>query len=197
MLIYKLRYYIGIVVSKLFTTFIIWFFKRVNIGRGTIVYYKSSIVNLSKNGSINIGDGCLIGRSSLGYHAGMPFFTSILNDGVESIVDVGCNCRINGAYIHAKKCITIGNNCVVASGVSIIDSNGHETYSTDRTVGVDTPESVAIGDNVWIGLNAIVLKGTTIGNNSIVSAGSVVKGDFPENSLISGNPGNIVKCLNI
>lgn len=197
MLIYKLRYYIGIVVSKLFTTFIICLYKRVNIGRGTIVYYKSSIVNLSKKGSINIGDGCLIGRSSIGYHAGMPFFTSILNDGVESIVKVGCNCRINGAYIHAKKCITLGNNCVVASGVSIIDSNGHETYSSNRTAGVDTPESVAIGDNVWIGLNSIVLKGTTIGNNSIVSAGSVVKGKFPENCLISGNPGNIVKYLNI
>lgn len=123
----------------------------------------------------------------------MPFYTTILNDGSNSNICIGNNCRINGAYIHAQDNIRIGNNCVIAAGVNIIDSNGHETYSGNRTIGRDIPKKVSIGNNVWIGINAIVLKGTNIGDNSIVAAGSVVKGDFPSNCIISGNPAKIVK----
>ena len=169
--------------------------KNIKIGANTILYYKSTVLNLSKDGKVNIGDNCLIGRSKTGYHAGMPFYTTILNDGAHSDVCIGNNCRINGAYIHAKESIQIGDNCVIASGVNIIDSNGHETYSLDRTVGRDTPRSITIGKNVWIGLNATILKGTIIGDNCVVSAGSIVKGEFPCNSIITGNPAKIVKQI--
>lgn len=127
----------------------------------------------------------------------MPFYTSILNDGVKSYVEIGNNCRINGAYIHAEKSIVIGDNCVIAAGVSMIDSNGHEINSVNRTVGRDKPSPIILGNNVWIGLNAIILKDTTIGENSIVAAGSVVKGHFPANSLLQDNPAKKVGELNI
>lgn len=116
---------------------------------------------------------------------------------VKKAKTIGNNCRINGAYIHAQKRITVGDNCVMASGISIIDSNGHELYSNDRTHGRDQASDIEIGSNVWIGLNAIILKNTSIGDNSVVSAGSVVSGHFPNNSLIMGNPGKVVKILNI
>jgi acetyltransferase-like isoleucine patch superfamily enzyme len=122
-------------------------------------------------------------------------FTTLLIDVKEGEIVIGAKTRINGAFIHAKKSITIGNCCVVASGVNILDSNGHEVYSSDRTFGKDNPESIIIEDNVWIGINAIILKGTYIGKNSIVSAGSVVKGKFPDNSLIVGNPAKLVKLI--
>ena len=127
----------------------------------------------------------------------MPFYTTILNDGNNSTIEIGNNCRINGAYIHAQKNIKISDNCVIASGVNIIDSNGHETYSLNRTIGRDTPKSIFIGNNVWIGINSTILKGTTIGDNSIVAANSVVKGDFPCNCIISGNPAKIIKTFNL
>ncbi len=127
----------------------------------------------------------------------MPFYTTILNDGDKSEIIIGNNCRINGVYIHAQKRITIGDNCVMASGISIIDTNGHELYSNDRTHGRDKASDIEIGNNVWIGLNAIILKNTSIGNNSVISAGSVVSGRFPDNALIVGNPGKVVKILNI
>lgn len=140
---------------------------------------------------MKIGESCKIGTSSRGYHSGMTFYTTLLNDGVNSKISVGSNCRINGAYIHAQKEIEIGNNC------SIMDSNGHEVISSDRTKGRDIPQTVKLGDNVWVGLNVIILKNTLIGDNCVVAAGSVVKGIFPENSLIMGNPVRIVKTLNI
>jgi acetyltransferase-like isoleucine patch superfamily enzyme len=127
----------------------------------------------------------------------MPFPTTLLSDGNKSMIEIGDNCRVNGAYIHAQKRITIGKNCVIASGVNIMDSNGHELYSNDRTKGRDTAKEIAIGENVWIGLNAIILKDTYIGDNSVIAAGSVVKGNFPNNSLIQGNPAVTVKQLEI
>ena len=166
------------------------------IGKNSRVYYRSRIINKVKRG-VQIGQSTILGRSSIGYHTGMPFYTTILNDGNSSHITIGDNCRINGAYIHAKDFIEIGNNCVMAAGITIIDSNAHQVNSLDRTKGQDTPKGIKIGNNVWIGLNAIILKGTEIGDNCVVGAGSVVKGVFAPNSIIQGNPAMCTGNLSI
>ncbi len=155
----------------------------VLLGRGTAIYYKSDVIN--RGGSISVGDNCLIGRSAYLYHAGMPFYSTIICDGENSSVLIGNNCRINGAYIHAQCKVEIGDNCVIASGVNILDSNGHLLDSTNRTIGRDKPAQIKIGNNVWIGINAVILKNTEIGDNCVIAAGSVVKGTYPANTLIS------------
>lgn len=158
------------------------------IGQNSMVYYRSKI-DSPDGGHITIGNSCAIGRAAKGYHAAMPFYTTLLCDGGgNSRIRIGDNCRINGAYIHAKDFIDIGDNCVMASGITIIDSNAHEVKSRNRTQGRDAPKGIIIGNNVWIGLNAIILKGSVIGDNCIIAAGSVVKGAFPENTIIQGNP---------
>ena len=167
-----------------FHTWMIGLKSNIQVGTGTIIFYKSRVFSLKKSGKIEIGNNCLIGRDKKGYQAGMPFYTTIFCDVDNSRVEIGNNCRINGAYVHAQSQIIIGDNCVVATGVNIIDSNGHELRSTNRTVGRDTPRPIIIGNNVWIGLNAIILKGTEIGDNSVVAAGTVVKGYYPANSII-------------
>ena len=58
-----------------------------------------------------------------------------------------------------------------------------------------TPKEVVIEDNVWIGEKSIILKGTKIGKNSIIGAGSVVSGEIPENVVYAGNPAREVKKL--
>ena len=76
-----------------------------------------------------------------------------------------------------------------------MDYNAHKTYVYPRGTQPDSPSPINIGNNVWIGINAIILKGTKIGDHSIVGAGSVVKGEFPPYSLIIGNPAHLVKIL--
>lgn len=125
----------------------------------------------------------------------MPFNTTILIDRDGAICEIGDNCRINGAYIHAQYKIIIGQNTVIASGVNIIDSNGHQVISKNRTVGRDIPQEIVIGDNVWIGINTIILKGTQIGSNSVIGANSVVKGIIPENVIVQGNPAKVIKKI--
>lgn len=169
--------------------------QNIEIGENLIIDYQSKIIN--NNNSVKIGKNVTLRSNKRGYHAGMPFEFTLLCDFEGAKVEIGDYCRINGAYIHAKKYIKIGQKCVIASGVNILDSNGHRTDSIDRTKDRDNPESIIIGNNVWIGLNAVILKNTRIGDNSIISANSVVKGFFPSNSLIMGNPAKLIKSLEI
>lgn len=167
--------------------------KGIIIGNGSNIYYRSRIdcsYSYVMGGGVTIGNNCSIGRSEIKYHGGMPFYTCLLSDGEGSKIVIGDNCRVNGAYIHAEKGITIGKNCVIASGVNIIDSNGHQVRSFNRTIGRDEPKEIVIGNNVWICMNVTILKGSIIGDNSIVAAGSVVQGIIPPNSIASSQ-GNL------
>lgn len=168
---------------------------NIEIGNGAKIDFATKI--FSCGNKITIGEKVYLRSNPNFYQAGMPFPTTLLTDVKGAVIKIGNNSRINGVYIHAQKEISIGENCVIASGVNIIDTNGHILNSLDRTVGRDTPSEIIIGDNVWIGLNAVILKGVKIGNNSVVSAGSVVKGSFPDNSLIMGNPAQLIKKLDI
>lgn len=180
--------YLSLALSKVHTLLVSWK-KGIQIGSNSLLYYKSSIYCKSSSycnsGGVKIGKNCRIGVSSKNYHGGMPFPSALLCDGNGSSITIGDNCRLNGVYVHAQASISIGDNCVMASGVNIIDSNGHETKSFDRTKGRDIPKEIIIGNNVWIGLNSIVLKGSIIGDNAIIAAGSVVKGVVLANSIYS------------
>jgi len=185
---------ISIFTSKIYLFLFFRFKKGLSIGKKTQIDYKT-IIRVWNGGVVIVGYNCYLRSNKRGYHAGMPFPATLFVDKKNALIKIGDNCRINGAYIHAQKKITIGNNCVIASGVNIIDSNGHLLLSNNRTIGKDEPNDIVIGNNVWIGLNCIVLKGSIIGDNCVVAAGSTVKGIFPENSLLQGNPAKVVKKL--
>ena len=98
-----------------------------------------------------------------------------------------------GTSIRSAESIDIGDSTMIASDVVITDSDWHGIY--DRTDYVATPKPVKIHKNVWIGERSIILKGTQIGENSIIGAGSVVHGNIPPNSVYAGNPAKEVKKL--
>jgi acetyltransferase-like isoleucine patch superfamily enzyme len=95
--------------------------------------------------------------------------------------------------------IRIGSHCRFASNIAIFDSSGHPSEPTARMRGeppaVDDVRPVIIGDNVWIGTGCIIYPGVTIGDNSIVSAGSVVMSSVPANTVVAGNPARMVRTL--
>ena len=99
-----------------------------------------------------------------------------------------------GVSIGATRSITIGAGCSLGPYVNIVDSAFHRIEPERRD---ERPESepVRIGDNVWLGVRVIVLPGVTIGDGSVVGAGSVVTGDIPERSLAVGSPARVVRRL--
>jgi acetyltransferase-like isoleucine patch superfamily enzyme len=98
-----------------------------------------------------------------------------------------------GSRISASDEICIGNSVMMANSVYITDSDWHGVY--DRTARDDRVMPVHIGDNVWLGDHSMVLKGVTIGENSVVAAKAVVTKDVPANVIVAGNPARVVKEL--
>lgn len=99
-------------------------------------------------------------------------------------------------HFNSIRCIQniqIGNDCFFASFVRVSDNNGHPINPADRhksgsTIPLNEIKPVVIENNVWIGELAVILSGVRIGENSIVSAGSVVTKDVPKNSIVMGVP---------
>jgi len=108
---------------------------------------------------------------------------------------VGNNVSIN-AFVHmwGHGGINIGNDCLIASHVSI-NSVTHNPDVSPYKNSIVT-KAVNIGANVWIGSHAIILPGITIGDNSIIGAGAVVNRDVPANVTVAGVPAKIIKNHN-
>lgn len=88
--------------------------------------------------------------------------------------------------------ITIEDNVQLAPRVSLL-SEGHPIAAQDRQTL--TTGKIHIKKNAWIGANATILKGVTIGENSVVAAGAVVSKDFPDNVIVSGIPAKVIKSI--
>lgn len=121
---------------------------------------------------------------------------------------VGDFTLLNGALVMAEERIDIGSYCLVSWNVGIADSDFHPLEPAQRLIDAqalapyfkDRPPRpklktapVKIGDNVWIGMGAVILKGVTIGDNSVVAAGAIVTKSIPANTIVAGNPAIEVK----
>ncbi|MEV7767987.1 acyltransferase [Microbacterium sp. NPDC086615] len=109
---------------------------------------------------------------------------------------IGDDCGMSGCTIVAASSITIQDGCLVGSGAMILDSNMHPTHSINRRYeprpATKANDAVVLERNVFVGSRAIILAGSRVGENSVIAAGSVVRGQFPANSLIAGNPAKVV-----
>lgn len=104
-------------------------------------------------------------------------------------IEVGADSLINAAMLHAKESIRIGSDARIGFGVRILDADMHD-------LDVDHAEqigSVEIGDRVWIGADAKILRGVRIGDDSVVGAGSVVTHDIPARTLAAGVPAKPIR----
>ena len=93
--------------------------------------------------------------------------------------------------IISKESVTIGKDCAIAWGVTICDHDMHKIYIDDIQQTETAP--VKIGNGVWIGMNATILKGVTIGDGAVIAAHSVVTKDVPSKALVGGNPAKIIR----
>ena len=123
---------------------------------------------------------------------------------------VGDFTLLNGALIMAEDRIEIGSHCMISWNVGLADSDFHPLEPALRLIDAealapfykDRPARpklqtapVIISDNVWIGMSATILKGVTIGENSVVAAGAVVTKSVPPNTVVAGNPAVVVKSF--
>jgi acetyltransferase-like isoleucine patch superfamily enzyme len=114
----------------------------------------------------------------------------------------------DGTVISVMDAVSIGDGTLVAHGVQIFDNDSHPVDAADRMADFRKKlghklarpihigrAPIQIGRRCWLGMNSIVTKGVTIGDDTIVAAGSVVTKDLPAGVLAAGNPARVVKTL--
>jgi acetyltransferase-like isoleucine patch superfamily enzyme len=147
-------------------------FKKANFAK-IIIGNKNNFRSFSTSNLIGINRPCII--SALEKNA---------------LITIGNNNGFSGTVIGCFKEINIGNNVKCGANTLITDSDWH---LEDSRSGL--PSTINIEDNVWLGVNVTVLKGVTIGENTIIGAGSVVVKNIPPNCVAAGNPCKVIKQL--
>lgn len=179
-------------------------------GNGKIIPYKHASIDISNSCSLELSADLLINVYNPKSSKKQVVFK--VEDGgkvfVKGKFEIYYNCDIcvfkdaelvlgkgymnAGAQIRCTKKISIGDGAKIARNVIIMDSDSHKiTYVDGKKSCASKP--VTIGEHVWIGTGAIILKGVSIGNGAIVAAGSVVTKDVPSNCIAAGNPAKIIK----
>jgi len=169
-----------------------------------------------------VGDGVdVIGRPVLAVHSGSSitigarvslisksFATALgVNHPVvlrtlrtRAAIRIGDDVGISGGSICAAKSVEIGAGSMLGANVTIADTDFHSlSPTTPYFCGHEAPSTavrpVVIGKRVFIGMNAVVLKGATIGDNSVIGAGSIVTASIPLNSVAAGNPCRVIRSM--
>jgi acetyltransferase-like isoleucine patch superfamily enzyme len=164
----------------------------VTVGEKSRVFWTR--VRLPRGARISIGN-----RSIL--HCDINF------DSNEGEVTIGDRCYIGCSHLVCYRKIDIGNDVIISWGVTIVDHNSHSLYWEQRKEDVSNwargikhwndvrSAPVKIQDKVWIGFNAIILKGVTIGEGAVVGAGAVVTKNVAAYTVVAGNPARAIREL--
>lgn len=164
--------------------------KNIRFRGYTVLHaFPGSAINISKEGC------CIVNSHPLSNLVGL-FQRTIIVARYGGIIRIGHHCGISGSTIYAMDRIEIGDNVLIGGNCKIIDNDFHPLQAEKRLnqkPDVIKKAPIVIGDGCFIGANSIILKGTALGKNCVVGAGSVVHGIFPDNVIIAGNPAKIIK----
>lgn len=155
------------------------------------------VIFKQKNAELIMGNNCTVKSDFLSNLVGL-YQRTIIVARENGKIHIGNNVGISGATIYSKELIEIGDYTNIGGNAKILDHDFHPIDARARKMDnkdMIGKRAIKIGENVFIGCNTIILKGTEIGDNSVVGAGSVVSGKFPANVVIAGNPARIIKKL--
>ena len=175
---------------------------KVKYGKGLLLKGVPVIFN-KKGAELTIGNNVTVKSSFLSNLVGLYSRTIIVTRAPGAYIRIGDNVGMSGVTIYARKGIEIGENTAIGGNTKILDNDFHPIEAETRNKlladknGGDSDlvpsKPIKIGKNCFIGCNAIILKGTELGDGCVVGAGAVVSGKFEANSVIVGNPARVIK----
>jgi acetyltransferase-like isoleucine patch superfamily enzyme len=163
---------------------------------GACTFYGVPLFRRCPGSSIRIGTQCEFRSKTWSNPVGVNRVCAITTLNPAATVRVGSHCGFSGAILAAATSITLGDRVMCGANVTITDTDWHALDPRDRAFGAP-PESepVVIGDDVWLGLNVVVLKGITIGAGTVVGAGSIVSRSLPAGVVAAGQPAHVIRTL--
>lgn len=177
--------------------------KKIFLGKGVKIYNKSNFT---------FGSGCTIEKQStvdcyskkpimFGNSVKIGAFSTISTTSHLSKYGIGLTIGNNSAigeyaYFGCSGGVTIGEDVIMGQFISFHSENHNfdDQKKLIREQGV-TSAGIVLGNNIWVGSKVTFLDGCKVGNNSVVAAGAVVKGEFPSNVVIGGVPAKVIKEL--
>jgi acetyltransferase-like isoleucine patch superfamily enzyme len=151
--------------------------------------------------TFKIGKNCTIINKSRFNIAGISHPSVLATATSSAKLIIGNYTGLSGNFICCVNKISIGNNVNIGTGAKIYDTDFHPIDYLERrkNPGFDLSKipnaPIEIGNDVWIGAEAVILKGVTLGNRVIVGAGSIVTKSFPSDCIVGGNPARIIKHI--
>jgi Hexapeptide repeat of succinyl-transferase len=153
------------------------------------------LIQKQRGSTIRLGDGLSL-RSWPASNPLVPNHRVVLATRRKSaVIEVGHDCGFTGATLVAAEYIKLGDRVTLGSNVTIVDTDFHpldpDERNRDFNRGRHAP--VIIEDDVFVGMNSIILKGVTVGHGSVVGAGSVVTTNVPAGTIVAGNPARPIR----
>lgn len=171
----------------------------VDYGKQCIIHGRF-LITMGRNARMSIGNNfCSLNGRALNPLSSNRYCSIKVNDNAE--LTIGDYVGISSTVIWAHESIIIGDNVNIGANTIIMDSDAHSlNYLQRREINTDQNNKknkpIHIENDVLIGVNSIILKGVTIGNRSIIGAGSVVTKDIPANCIAAGNPCEVIRLTN-
>lgn len=190
----KIFYFLRWTPSKMYN-FLIFKIRHVKFGNNLKFHGKLFVRG---KGKISIGDNVTINSSMESNPIGGDVKTIFyIKQGAN--LEIGNNVGISNSAFYSEKSIKIDDNVLIGNGCKIYDSNFHSLDFIERRNHKETPISkpVVIKKDAFIGAHSIILKGVTIGEKSIIAAGSVVTKSVPNEEVWGGNPAKFIKKIEI
>lgn len=147
-------------------------------------------------GKLRVQFDCDNGFMEVGSSTGVPAFSATVRVGQDSRVIVGSNVSTTAtAGISATEgtTVSIGEDSMLAIGVQLRADDGHPIFDVNSGKRVNISRDIIIGQHVWVGYNAAILGGVTVGSGAVIGLGSVVTKDVPNNAVAAGNPARVVR----
>jgi acetyltransferase-like isoleucine patch superfamily enzyme len=168
----------------------------VELGKD-VRFYGMPIVRMTKGSNIRIGDRVVLCSDSRFTDLGVnhPVVLRTLHEDAQIVI--GNDSGISGGSICAAISVELGNECLLGANVTIADTDFHAIKPVGRRFNGNSQDigaaAVRVEDNVFIGTGAIVLKGVTIGRNSVIGAMSVVNKKVDANVIAAGTPARLIR----
>ena len=168
--------------------------RRNVVLEGEVVIIGRPLIDIRKGCKLYLGNGVLLTSKNRGYHLNMPSPVKLFAYRPGAEIRIGDETGIAGSCITAHKSVTIGKRCLIAANCQIMDSNAHDLSFPNvenrfHSTGSSLP--VVIEDDVWLGINTVVLPGVRIGRGSVIGANSVVGSNIPPMVVARGNPAEV------
>jgi acetyltransferase-like isoleucine patch superfamily enzyme len=175
------RRYLRLVLGLLRRRYLTRYGRRVDPD-GLAFVAPDVVIEIGKTGRLRLGRWSWIGHGTkIRCHEG------VVEIGAKTVM--GQECTIS-AYQH----VTIGRECVIADRVMLIDFD-HGMVEVDRPIRLQGiyKRDVKVGNNVWIGYGACILRGVTVGDNAVIGTNAVVTKDVPANAVVGGVPARVIR----